>query len=93
MPLILFVLSALVGLLFVSAALVWWLATLMGSTALALLVVGGVAMVVAVAIYLLSIRAELVRWQQRLDMVYEVSAAVDQLARQTMTFLKRILGP
>ena len=89
-----FILAALLGALLLSAALVVWLWQLLLPLSIALMVVGVVYMVVAVAVYRWSIRGRVARWRGRLDVVYEVSAAFDMVYRRVMVlidkFIKRI---
>jgi hypothetical protein len=81
---IIFLLAALLGALLLSAALVVWLWQLLLPLSIALMVVGVVYIVVAVAVYRWSIRGRVARWRSRLDVVYKVCAACDMVYQQVM---------
>lgn len=87
---VLFVAALLVGLLFVDAAITVWLAEWIGALGWSLFVVGMANIVVAAALYILSLRPIVTRWQQRLTMVYSVSAELDTLYRQLAQFVKKV---
>ena len=92
MPLLLFMLAALMGLLLLSAACATWLAELVGSLVLAFVIVGAVYVVIAAVLYFVAIHSTLRQWQRRLDTVYDVSLTVEILYRQVAGFVKKILG-
>ena len=89
--LVIFMLAALLGALLLSAALVVWLWESLIPLYGALLVVGVVCVVVACLAYQLTIKGALERWQQRLDVVCKVSAAVDMIYRKVLLFIESIL--
>ena len=84
---IIFLLAALLGALLLSAALVVWLWQLLLPLSIALMLVGVVYVVVAVAVYRWSIRGRVARWRGRLDVVYKVSAACDMVYQQVMAIV------
>lgn len=88
---ILFVICLLLGILFLSGALVVWLVQLSGSMLFALLVVAAIYLVVAFLLYILSLRPQILRWQQRLDTIYDVSATFEALYVRVMLFVKKIV--
>lgn len=92
MPLMLFILAALMGLLMLSAACATWLAEMFGSLVVAIVVVGVVYVVIAAVLYFVAIHSTLRQWQRRLDTVYDVSLTVEILYRQVAGFVKKILG-
>lgn len=92
MALLLFVVAIIVGLLMLSGALVVWLAEMAVPLHGALLIVGLLYMVVAVVVYCCSLRSWVLRWRQRLDIVYEVSATFDLLYRRVAVILKKLVG-
>ena len=84
---IIFLLAALLGALLLSAAIVVWLWEVFMPLHIALLSVGVVYVVVAVAVYHWSIRGRVARWRGRLDVVYKVSAACDMVYQQVMAIV------
>lgn len=77
-PLICFVMTALAALVLLIAAFVVWLASLVGSAAVAALIAGGFFAVLALVIYLLSVRAAVKRIRERLGVIYEVASRVQR---------------
>lgn len=92
MALLLFIVALLLGLVLLSCALVMWLAEVAMPPHCAMLVVGGVYLIIAGVIYCCTLRLTLLRWRRRLDIVYEVSAAVDALYRRLAMIVKKIVG-
>lgn len=84
---IIFLLAALLGALLLSAAIVVWLWEVFMPLHIALMSVGVVYVVVAVAVYYWSIRSRVARWRGRLDVVYKVSAACDMVYQQVMAIV------
>lgn len=84
---IIFLLAALLGALLLSAAIVVWLWEVFMPLHIALMSVGVVYVVVAVAVYYWSIRGRVARWRGRLDVVYKVSAACDMVYQQVMAIV------
>lgn len=88
---IIFLLAALLGALLLSAALVVWLWEVLMPLPIALLIVGAIYMVVAVAVYNWSIRYRIARWHSRLDVVYKVSAAFDMVYQRVMALIEKFI--
>lgn len=84
---IIFLLAALLGALLLSAAIVVWLWEVLMPLHIALMSVGVIYVVVAVAVYHWSIRGRVARWRGRLDVVYKVSAACDMVYQQVMAIV------
>lgn len=72
-PLILFTLVVATGGLLFIAALVVWLASVLGSLIGAMLLSGGLCILTALLIYLLGLQAPFALIRDRLDTVYEVA--------------------
>lgn len=92
MALLLFVVALLLGLVLLSGALVMWLAEVAMPPHCAMLVVGGAYLIIAGVIYCCTLRLTLLRWRHRLDIVYEVSATIDAVARRLAMVVKKIVG-
>lgn len=92
MPMLLFVVVLILGLMFLSGALVVVLTALSESLALALLIVGAIYALIAIILYYSSIRRTLSLWRRRLDTVYDVSAIVEEGYRKAVAYLQKILG-
>jgi hypothetical protein len=89
---IIFALAALLGAMLLSAALVAWLNNMGLAMHSALLVTGLFYVAIALVVYYTSLRASVLRWRQRLDVVYHVSASFDSLWQQGAALLKKIVG-
>lgn len=89
---LLFVVVLILGLMFLSGALVVVLTQLVESLALALLVVGVIYALSATILYICSIRRTMRMWHRRLDTVYDVSAIVEDVYRRGVAYLQKILG-
>lgn len=92
MTMLLFVVVALLGLMFLSGALVVALAELTGSLIVAMLIVGLLHVSIALGLYIGSIRHTLRTWHRRLDTVYDVSATFEVLYRRVVAYVQKILG-
>lgn len=92
MSMLLFVVVLILGLMFLSGALVVVLTELLGSLILALLIVGVIYALIALTLYYSSIRRTLNLWHRRLDTVYDVSAIVGEVYRKAVAYLQKILG-
>lgn len=88
---IIFLLAALLGALLLSAAIVVWLWEVFMPLHIALMSVGVVYVVVAVAVYHWSIRGRVARWRGRLDVVYKVSAAFDMIYQRVMALVEKFI--
>ncbi len=89
---LMFIVVLLLGLMFLSGALVVVLTELLGSLILALLIVGAIYALIAIILYYSSIRRTLSLWRRRLDTVYDVSAIVEEGYRKAVAYLQKILG-
>lgn len=92
MSMLMFIVVLLLGLMFLSGALVVVLTELLGSLILALLIVGVIYALIALTLYYSSIRRTLSLWHRRLDTVYDVSAIVEEVYRKAVAYLQKILG-
>lgn len=80
------------SLVFLSLALVVWVADVVGSLLFATIIVGVIYLVVAIVVYFMSLHATIERISRRLDTVYEVSAAIEAAYRQVVLFVKKVMG-
>ena len=80
------------SLVFLSSALVVWVADVVGSLLFATIIVGVIYLVVAIVVYFMSLPATIERISRRLDTVYEVSAAIEAAYRQVVLFVKKVMG-
>lgn len=92
MSMLLFVVVSLLGLMFLSGAVVVWLAELTGSLIVALLIVSLFYIAISAVLYLSSIHRKLRLWQRRLDTVYDVSVLFEVLYRRVVVSIQKILG-
>ena len=92
MSMLLFVVVLILGLMFLSGALVVVLTALTQSVALALFIVGAIYALIATILYYASIRRTLRLWHHRLDTVYDVSAIFEDIYRKSVAYLQKILG-
>jgi hypothetical protein len=80
------------SLVFLSSALVVWVADVVGSLLFATIIVGVIYLVVAIVVYFMSLHTTIERISRRLDTVYEVSAAMEAAYRQVVLFVKKVMG-
>lgn len=80
------------SLVFLSSALVVWVADVVGSLLFATIIVGVIYLVVAIVVYFMSLHATIERISRRLDTVYEVSATIEAAYRQVVLFVKKVMG-
>ena len=92
MPLLLFLISAIMALLLLSSALVIVLGEVVGSLSLSLVIVGATYVIIATTLYFTAIHSTLRQWQRRMDTVYDVSLTVELIYRQVAGYIKKILG-
>ena len=92
MSMLLFVVVLVLGLMFLSGALVVVLTALTQSVALALFIVGAIYALITTMLYYVSIRRTLRLWHRRLDTVYDVSAIFEDMYRKAVAYLQKILG-
>lgn len=89
--LILFSLSALMSILLLVSAFTVWLSELTGSLFVAMLLVGGFFLAVALLVYLLSLRYAIRRINDRLETIYDVAESAKRGYEWVMGLLKRAL--
>ena len=75
-PVVLFVLSILPAIVLLITAFTIWLATLFASAILACIGVGCAFLLIATALYFVSLRSAVKRVQDRLETIYETSRVV-----------------
>jgi len=75
-PLVFFGLASIIAVCLFIGAFVMWLAELIGSIAIAALITAGFFAVLALVIYLLSVRTAVAQLRDRLDTVYDVAMRV-----------------
>lgn len=92
MPLLLFLISAIMALLLLSSALVIVLGEVVGSLSLSLVIVGAIYVIIATTLYFTAIHSTLRQWQRRMDTVYDVRLTVELIYRQVAGYIKKILG-
>lgn len=80
------------SLVFLSSALVVWVADVVGSLLFATIIVGVIYLVVAIVVYFMSLHTTIERISRRLDTVYEVSASIEAAYRQVVLFVKKVMG-
>lgn len=80
------------SLVFLSSALVVWVADVVDSLLFATIIVGVIYLVVAIVVYFMSLHSTIERISRRLDTVYEVSAAIEAAYRQVVLFVKKVMG-
>lgn len=90
MSMLMFIVVLLLGLMFLSGALVVVLTGLLGSLILALLIVGVIYALIALTLYYSSIRRTLNLWHRRLDTVYDVSSIVEEIFRKMVLLLRKM---
>lgn len=89
--LILFALSAVMALLLLVSAFVVWLSQVMGSLTGALLLVGGIFLLLAVLLYCFSLRDSFRQISSRLETIYEVAHAAQGAYAWLMRTLRQWL--
>lgn len=87
-----FMLSGLISLILLTAALVAWLASLIGSTTIASLIVGIFFLIIAVIVYRVALQSYIESIRRRFDTIYEVSRIVEGIYRRTVEFIEKIVG-
>ena len=92
MPLLIFLVSAIMALMLLSTACVIWLGELIGSLTLSLIAVGALYTIISAVLYFVSIHSTLRQWQRRMDTVYDVSLTFELIYRQVAGYIKKILG-
>ena len=90
MSMLMFIVVLLLGLMFLSGALVVVLTELLGSLMLALLIVGVIYALIAITLYYSSICRTLSLWHRRLDTVYDVSSIIEEIFRKMVRLLRKM---
>lgn len=70
---IFFALTAIIAIMLIITAVVIWLSELTGSFILSALIVGGFFAVIALVVYLATIRDAVARMQEQIDTIYDVA--------------------
>ena len=91
-PLLCFVLTSIMAIILLVAALIMWLGELIGSATFSTLIVGGLFTFVAWLIYVLSIKRCIEYVRDRLDTIYDVAFAVRNGYKVALQYLGSILG-
>ena len=86
-----FVVTALTAYVLLVAALVCWLAELLGSWPLAALLTAGLALLFALTAYLLAVREAIARMRERWNVIFEVLQAFHTGYRRVSALLRRLL--
>lgn len=90
--LILFLLASLLALLLLVVALLLWLSNLMGSMIGALLLMGGLFLILAWALYYFTLSSAFRQIGMRLETVYEVACRAERGYQMIHHFLLRWIG-
>ena len=91
-PLLCFVLTSIMAIILLVAALIMWLSELIGSATFSTLIVGGLFTFVAWLIYVLSIKRCIDYIRDRLDTIYDVAFAVRNGYSVALRFFSSFLG-
>ena len=91
-PIMLFATTALVAFVLVVAALVIWLAEIVGSGAIAALMVGGLFLVVSLLIYLISVRRAMEYLHDKVETIYDVAFTARQGYRRIVRIFSSFCG-
>jgi hypothetical protein len=91
-PLLCFVLTSIMAIILLVAALIMWLSELIGSATFSTLIVGGLFTFVAWLIYVLSIKRCIEYVRDRLDTIYDVAFAVRNGYNVALRFSSSFLG-
>ena len=91
-PLLCFVLTSIMAIILLVAALIMWLGELIGSATFSTLIVGGLFTFVAWLIYVLSIKRCIEYVRDRLDTIYDVAFAVRNGYNVALRFFSSFLG-
>jgi uncharacterized membrane protein YgaE (UPF0421/DUF939 family) len=91
-PLLCFVLTSIMAIILLVAALIMWFSELIGSATFSTLIVGGLFTFVAWLIYVLSIKRCIDYIRDRLDTIYDVAFAVRNGYNVALRFFSSFLG-
>lgn len=87
---LLFTMLALAGLLLISLSLVTVLMEIM-PLSIALLIVGGVELILSAVIYIAMLRSRLRNIRRRWESIYDMSATFETLYREAVSFVQKIV--
>lgn len=91
-PIIFFVLTSVMAIILLVAALIMWLSELIGSATFSTLIVGGLFTFVAWLIYVLSIKRCIDYIRDRLDTIYDVALSIRNGYNVALRFFSSFLG-
>lgn len=91
-PIIFFVLTSVMAIMLLVAALIMWLSELLGSATYSTLIVGGLFTFVAWLIYVLSVKRCIDYIRDRLDTVYDVALSIRNGYNVALRFFSSFLG-
>ena len=91
-PLLCFVLTSIMAIILLVAALIMWLSELIGSVTYSTLIIGGLFTFVAWLIYVLSIKRCIEYVRDRLDTVYDVAYSIRNGYNVALRFFSSFLG-
>ena len=90
MVLMIFVVTLCVALMLLSTALVLLLTELVGSILTALIIVGVAMLIIASIIYVSSLRGYMLRLQQRIEIICDISAIIATLYQRATSLIATI---
>ena len=91
-PTIFFVLTSIMAIILLVAALIMWFSELIGSATYSTLIIGGLFTFVAWLIYVLSIKRCIDYIRDRLDTVYDVAYSIRNGYNVALRFFSSFLG-
>lgn len=91
-PIIFFVLTSIMAIILLVAALIMWFSELIGSATYSTLIIGGLFTFVAWLIYVLSIKRCIEYVRDRLDTVYDVAYSIRNGYNVALRFFNSFLG-
>ena len=91
-PIIFFVLTSIMAIILLVAALIMWFSELIGSVTYSTLIIGGLFTFVAWLIYVLSIKRCIDYIRDRLDTIYDVALSIRNGYNVALRFFSSFLG-
>ena len=91
-PLLCFVLTSIMAIILLVAALIMWFSELIGSATYSTLIIGGLFTFVAWLMYVLSIKRCIEYVRDRLDTVYDVAYSIRNGYNVALRFFSSFLG-
>lgn len=88
---VIFIITAMAAIVLFVAALVMWLAELLGSGALSAVIVGALFALIAWIVYTVSVRRSIEYINDRMETVYEVAYSVRNGYKTLMKLLRSLL--